>query len=280
MSVLDDPLVAHETVLERAPRRGRARSLGRTILVFWLPPILTFAALIGLWHLATIAFGWQEFLVPNPVDVSRALWDARGELPDHTLATFLETLEGYGLAIAVGIPLAIVIAYSRLLERTIYPVLLAINAVPKIAIAPILVLWMGFGAGPKIVMVFLVCFFPIVLATATGLQATPPEFSELVRSLSANHLQMFWKVRFPSALPHVFVGLKVAISLAVIGAVIAEFVGASEGLGYLIVFSQGQAQTSLAFGAIVVLGAMSIALFYALVAVERLIVPWARHDSR
>ena len=280
MSVLDDPLVAHETALERAPRRGRGRSLGRTILVAWLPPILTFAGLVGLWHLATIAFGWQEFLVPNPVDVSRALWDARGELPDHTLATFLETLEGYALAIGVGVPLAVLIAYSRLLERTIYPVLLAINAVPKIAIAPILVLWMGFGAGPKIVMVFLVCFFPIVLATATGLQATPPEFSELVRSLSANHFQMFWKVRFPAALPHVFVGLKVAISLAVIGAVIAEFVGASKGLGYVIVFSQGQAQTSLAFGAIVVLGAMSIGLFYALVAVERLVVPWARHDAR
>jgi NitT/TauT family transport system permease protein len=279
--ITDDPLAAQEVILETTAvrRRRQARGAARAVL-FWIPPLLTFALLIALWHLATIAFGWEKFIVPTPPDVAHALWDARDQLPSHVWATLLETLEGYALAIAVGVPLAVAIAYSRILERSIYPVLVAVNAVPKIAIAPILILWMGFGAGPKIVMVFLICFFPIVLSTATGLQSTPPELSELIRSLSASHFQMFWKVRFPAALPQIFVGLKVAITLAVIGAVIGEFVGASEGLGYVIIFSQGQAQTPLAFGAIVLLSVLSIALFYSVVAVERLLIPWAQYEQR
>jgi NitT/TauT family transport system permease protein len=159
-------------------------------------------------------------------------------------------------------------------------VILTINAVPKVAIAPILVIWLGFGQGPKVAMVFLICFFPIVLSTATGLATTPPDLAELVRSLSASRMQEFVKVRFPAALPHVFVGLKVAISLAVIGAVIGEFVGASRGLGYIIIASGGNANTSLAFAAIVLLAVMSIGLFYAIVAIERLVIPWARYENR
>jgi NitT/TauT family transport system permease protein len=139
---------------------------------------------------------------------------------------------------------------------------------------------MGFGAGPKIVMVFLICFFPIVISAAAGLASTPPELRELIRSLSASPLQTFVKVRFPASLPQVFVGLKVAISLAVIGAVIGEFVGASSGLGFVIQNAQGNANTSIAFASMVLLAAMSIVLFSALVALERLLVPWARHEGR
>ena len=173
------------------------------------------------------------------------------------------------------------IASSRLLERTIYPVLLGLNAVPKIAIAPILVLWMGFGYGPKIVVTFLLCIFPIVISTATGLKSTPPELVELVAvARRVSRLELFRRVRFPSALPHVFVGLKVAISLAVIGAVIGEFVGAEAGLGHVIIASGSNVDTSLAFGAMVLLGVLSVALFYALVGLERLLVPWARYEER
>jgi NitT/TauT family transport system permease protein len=142
------------------------------------------------------------------------------------------------------------------------------------------VIWMGFGAGPKIAMVVLICFFPIVISTATGLKSTPVEFVDLVRSLAASPLQQFIKVRFPAALPFVFVGLKVAISLAVIGAVVGEFVGATKGLGYVIVASGQNANTSLAFAAIVLLSLMSIVLFYALVIAERLLVPWAGQDQQ
>jgi NitT/TauT family transport system permease protein len=138
---------------------------------------------------------------------------------------------------------------------------------------------MGFGAGPKIAMVVLICFFPIVISTATGLKSTPVEFVDLARSLSASQLQQFVKVRFPAALPYVFVGLKVAITLAVIGSVVGEFVGATEGLGYVIVASGQNANTSLAFAAIVLLSLLSIVLFYALVLAERLLVPWAAREQ-
>ncbi len=240
-------------------------------------PLVTLAALLALWHLATIAFDWPEWLVPTPGDVAHALWDYRSLLPRQTWVTLWESLAGFGLASVIGIPLAVLIASSRLLERTVYPVLLGLNAVPKIAIAPILILWMGFGAGPKILVSFLLCVFPVVIAAATGLKQTPPEHLELARSLCASRWETFRRVRFPDALPEIFIGLKVAISLAVIGAVIGEFVGSSEGLGWVIVNSGSNVNTSLAFAAMALLAALSVALFYVLVALERLLVPWAWH---
>jgi NitT/TauT family transport system permease protein len=269
MTVVADP--AAEPRLRRPPLRTAAGVL---------LPLATLALLVVLWELATRLFDWPIWLVPGPGDVAAALLDNRSLLPHHFRVTLVETLGGFALAIAIGIPLAMAIASSRLLERTIYPVLLGLNAVPKIAIAPILVLWMGFGYGPKIVVTFLLCIFPIVISTATGLKSTPPELVELVRSLDASSLELFRRVRFPYALPHVFVGLKVAISLAVIGAVIGEFVGAEAGLGHVIIASGSNIDTSLAFGAMVLLGVLSVGLFYALVGLERLLVPWARYEER
>ena len=245
--------------------------------VRWLGPLATFVALVVLWDVATRVFDWEPWLVPPPADVAEALWDYRALLPEHTWVTVWESLAGFALAIAVGIPLGGLIAYSRLMELTVYPILLGLNAVPKIAIAPILILWMGFGPGPKILVAFLLCVFPIVIATATGLKQTPVELVELARSLCASEWQTFRRFRFPSALPEIFIGLKVAISLAVIGAVIGEFVGASEGLGWVIVNSGANVNTSLAFAAMAILAAVSVVLFYAIALVERLIVPWARH---
>lgn len=243
----------------------------------WLAPVATFVALVVLWDVATRVFDWEPWLVPPPGDVAQALWDYRELLPEHTWVTVWESLAGFALAIAIGIPVGGLIAYSRLMEVTVYPILLGLNAVPKIAIAPILILWMGFGAGPKILVAFLLCVFPIVIATATGLKQTPAELVELARSLCASEWQTFRRFRFPSALPEIFIGLKVAISLAVIGAVIGEFVGASEGLGWVIVNSGANVNTSLAFAAMAILAFVSIVLFYAIALVERLVVPWARH---
>jgi NitT/TauT family transport system permease protein len=267
------------TAVETSPTPTRRRYVVRGV-AGWLLPLATLALLIVAWHVATRIFDWPRWLVPSPVDVWNALREEREILPGHFGRTLYETLAGFGLAILGGIPLAVAIAYSRFLERTIYPVLLALNAVPKIAIAPILILWMGFGVGPKVVVTLLLCIFPIVISTAAGLKSTPPELVELVRSLDASPLQSFVKLRFPASLPHVFVGLKVAISLAVIGAVIGEFVGAEKGLGYVIIASGGNVNTSLAFAAMVLLALMSIVLFYALVALERLLVPWARYEEQ
>lgn len=243
----------------------------------WLAPAATFVVLVLLWDVATRVFAWEPWLVPPPGDVAQALWDYRRLLPEHTWVTVWESVAGFLLAIAVGIPLGSLIAYSRLMELTVYPILLGLNAVPKIAIAPILILWMGFGPGPKILVAFLLCVFPIVIATATGLKQTPAELVELARSLCASEWQTFRRFRFPSALPEIFIGLKVAISLAVIGAVIGEFVGASEGLGWVIVNSGANVNTSLAFAAMAILALVSVVLFYGIALVERLVVPWARH---
>jgi NitT/TauT family transport system permease protein len=262
--------------LEGRARRSRRRAYARTALR-WIAPTVTFFLLLVLWGAATRIFDWPIWLVPTPLDVAEALWEQRSLLPRQFWVTLLETLGGFGLAVAIGIPIAIAIAVSPILELTIYPILLALNAVPKIAIAPILVLWMGFGYGPKIVVALLLCIFPIVIGTATGLKSTPPELVELARSLTANRRQMFLKIRFPAAMPQIFVGLKVAISLAVIGAVIGEFVGSSEGLGWVILNTQSNLDTPLAFASMALLAVMSIALFYALVALERLLVPWAEH---
>jgi NitT/TauT family transport system permease protein len=240
-----------------------------------LLPTLTLVALIGLWWLATIVFDWPSYLVPTPLEVWDAIVDRWSFLWSNFRTTLGEALLGFVLAIAIAVPLAVVITYSRLLELTLYPALVALNAVPKIAIAPLLVIWMGFGIGPKVVMVVLICFFPIVISATTGLKATPAEIVELSRSLSSSTLQEFVRFRFPWSLPYLFVGLKVAIMLAVIGAVVGEFVGATKGLGYVIVASGQTADTTLAFAAIVLLSVMSILLFYALVLVQRLVVPWS-----
>jgi NitT/TauT family transport system permease protein len=196
---------------------------------------LTFLALLALWELLVRGFNIPGWLLPAPSALALAEW--RGELVRHSLVTLYETLLGFVLSIAISIPLAVAVVHSAILRNTIYPILLAFQSVPKVAIAPCSCLWIGFGTLPKIVVVFLVCFFPIIVATATGLSAVPARLMEVIRSLSASTTQTFIKVRFPTAMPYIFVGLKVAITLAVIGAVIGEFVGSADGLGYLILVS-------------------------------------------
>ena len=157
-----------------------------------------------------------------------------------------------------------------------FPLLVIAQSVPKVAIAPVLLITLGYGELPKIIIVFLVCFFPIVVSTAAGLESAPKEVLDLARSMSATTFDAFRKVRFPSAMPQIFVGLKVAVILAVIGAIIGEFVGSDRGLGYLILISMSQAETPLAFGAIAVLAILSILLFYGVELLERILVPWAQ----
>jgi NitT/TauT family transport system permease protein len=239
-------------------------------------PIVGVAGVVALWWLVAVVFRIQTLLLPTPADVVGAFARLPGHLLRQTWVTLVETLEGFALALVAGLLIALALASSRVLARMFYPLLVAANAIPKLAIAPLLVVWLGFGRFPKVVMVFLVCFFPIVIATATGLTSTPTELAELFKSLSASPRQAFLKVRFPGALPHIFVGLKVAVGLAVIGATIAEFVGAEGGLGFVIIQAGSNADTPLAFAALSLLGIMSIVLFYAIVGVERLLLPWAR----
>jgi NitT/TauT family transport system permease protein len=235
----------------------------------------TLVALVILWEVLVRHFQVPAWLLPSPSLIGQAMVEWRSELVGHSIVTLYETLVGFALAIAISIPLAVAVVYSRFLQNTIYPILLALQSMPKVAIAPLLALWIGFGTLPKIVVVFLVCFFPIIVATTSGLTAVPTSLMDLIRSLSASPLQTFVKIRFPTAMPHIFVGLKIAITFAVIGAVIGEFVGSESGLGYLILVSTSQSRTPLAFGSLVLLTIMSIVLYYAIALIERIAVPWA-----
>lgn len=248
-------------------RQARARAVGL--------PLLALLLMVGLWWAATTVFAVPTYLVPGPDLVLDKLVGLSDYLLEQTLVTLGETVLGFALSIVIGVLVAVAITRFELLGQMIYPLLLAVNAVPKVAVAPILVVWLGFDLAPKVVMVVLLCFFPIVLSTVAGLRATPPELVELSRSLDAGPVKEFVKVRFPWALPQIFVGLKTAISLAVIGAVISEFVGSSSGLGYVIVQSGASADTALAFAAIVLLAIISIVLFYAIQWVEKRLLPWS-----
>nr|WP_202886838.1 ABC transporter permease [Kribbella sandramycini] len=241
-------------------------------------PVIGLIGAIALWWLAVIAFSIPEYLLPTPKDVTLTFFEQPAYLLEQLWVSFLETVEGFLLSIVVGVPIALLIVRSVLLERLVYPLLLMLNSIPKIAVAPLLVIWFGFGQGPKVLMVLLVCFFPVVISTAQGMKSTPAELVELMRSLNASRTQEFFKLRLRFALPQIFTGLKVAISLAVIGSVIAEFVGATEGLGYVITQSGASADTSLAFAGITLLSLMSIVLFYGLVWLEHLLVPWAEEN--
>ncbi|MGH7240689.1 MAG: ABC transporter permease [Candidatus Saccharimonadales bacterium] len=238
------------------------------------PAAVALAGLVVLWEIVCDIFKIPIWLLPPPSRVAMAIWEFRAILPIHFLATLYEIIGGFALAVLSGIPLAIIIVYSPFLRRVIYPLLLMVQSVPKVAIAPLLLLWVGYGLESNMIVAATVAFFPIVINTASGLESVDAELLELTQSLDAGTLRVFWRVRLPWALPYIFSSFKIAITLAVIGAIVAEFVGADKGLGYLILTSSGQMQISLMFGVLFILSVLGIICFYAVCWAERLACPW------
>ncbi|RPH76768.1 MAG: ABC transporter permease [Candidatus Rokuibacteriota bacterium] len=239
--------------------------------------VLPVGVLVGtlvVWELVWRVFDIPRFVVPLPSGILVEGWQWRGYLAYHAWVTLYETLGGFALSIAVGTPIAVMLVYSATLKQALYPLLVVTQAIPKVAIAPVLLLLLGAGEVSKIVIAFLVAFFPIVVDTATGLAATPPELLDLSRSYRASAAKTFVKVRFPMALPFFFSGLKVAVTLAVIGAVVGEFVGSDKGLGYVIVSATSYWRSNLAFAAMLLLAAMAVGLFALVELCERLVCPW------
>jgi len=239
-------------------------------------PTLGVIVAIGLWWLACVLFHLDPFFVPSPADVVGKFLTIPRYLLDQTWVTVQRVLIGFAIAVTAGLVIAVLLAASRTVERMAMPVLAAVNAIPKVAIAPLLLVWLGFGDQPKIVMVVLVSFFPVIVSTMAGLSSTPADLRELARSLKATWWQTFVKVRLTWALPQVFVGLKVATPLAIIGAVIGEVVNPDHGLGSVIAGSSASSDTALAFVALVLLAVIGVVLFYLVAGVERLVIPWAR----
>src|SRR5580692_12822550 len=188
-------------------------------------PLIGIAAILLAWQFYTHVFAINRIVLPSPLDILDASLTHWKDLLRESWPTFLESVLGFLLAVIVGIPFAVCVASSRVLNLTLYPILIATQSIPKVAVAPIILVWFGLGMQSKLVIAFLVAFFPIVVDTAAGIQATPAGLVELARSLRASPLQIFLKIQFPAALPFIFAGAKVAVTLAVIGAVIGEFVG-------------------------------------------------------
>jgi len=243
-----------------------------------LPPFIAMLLLVGAWELyADLVLGQSAGggrLLPAPSRIVVALVSSAGVLAPHTWQTLLETAVGFGIALVVGFGFAVIIDMSDLLKRAIYPLLVVSQTIPLLALAPLLVLWFGFGMLPKVLIVALVCFFPIVVAGVDGFRQTDPELVKLFRTFGASKWKIFRMVRLPGALPSLFSGIRIAVTYSVTGAIWGEYVGAWLGLGIFMQNAQHAFQTSLVFATIIVIAALSVALFLLVSLVERLVIPW------
>lgn len=252
----------------------------RTAFSIWLGPFLLLAGLVGAWEMWVQLSHIPRWQLPAPSAIVVELVTSRALLWDNTLVTIQEVVFGFLAALITSLLLAVGIAYSRLLERSIYPLVIASQTIPIIAIAPLLLIWVGYGIAPKIIVVALISFFPICVNAVDGLKSVDPDMVRMMRTLGASRWQLFTKLQVPSALPRTFSGIKIGVAVSVIGAVIGEWVGASAGLGYLMTYSQPLFLTARVFAAIVVLSAMGIALFLLASLAERLALPWYHTEKQ
>lgn len=236
--------------------------------------ILFVVGFLLFWELAVIVFRIPRYILPSLSSIIRQFIRNFDLIWEYTLITGYETLVGFVIAVAIGVPLAMLTAFSRLLRQTFYPFAVALEMVPKIAFAPLFVTWFGFGFIPKMIIVFLVCFFPILLNGILGFTSLSQEMVYFSRSTGASQLRMFWKIRLPAALPELFVGLKGAAVNATVGATISEWIGGDAGLGYYIQIATGQLRMDLAFAIIFMLTALGLLLFYIVQLVEKRMIPW------
>jgi NitT/TauT family transport system permease protein len=239
-----------------------------------LTPYLVVAALLAVWTGAVAYFNIPDYLLPAPQDIVLRIIKEWPLLASNGAYTLLSVLLGFLASILIGVPMAFLIVVNRTVERAAMPFLVMSQTIPKVAIAPILIVWLGFGLLPKIAIVFLISFFPIVVSTVAGLKSVESDMIDLVRSMGAGTARIMLRVRAPTALPQMFAGLKIAICLAVVGAIVGEFVGSNSGLGYLLLTATGSLDGTLVWAALFVLIAMGIALFAIVAQLERWAIPW------
>lgn len=239
-----------------------------------LRPLWLIVMLIVLWDVTIRVLGIQPYLVPNPLSVVKTLGKDWSMLWRESLPTLYATLGGFAASVIVGVPIAMWIAYSRLVESFVYPLLVFSQSIPKVAIAPLFVVWFGFGVVPKVIAAFLLGFFPVVVATVQGFKSIDADVIDLARSMGAGPIKVFAKFRLPQALPAIFSGLKVSVTLAVVGAVVGEFVGSNSGLGYVLQKANGTFDLPLMFAALFLLSMIGVLLFLVIELVERWLMPW------
>jgi len=245
----------------------------------WLPPALILLALLAGWEVAVRLAETPRWMLPPPSAVAASLRDDRDLLLSNGWVTLQEVLLGFGLALLAGVLTGIAIDSSRVLERAIYPLIIGSQTIPMVALAPLLLIWFGYGLLPRVLVTALVSFFPIAVNTVDGLRAADGETLSMLRSFGASPRQRFRLVKVPAALPQLFTGARIAIAFSVIGAVFGELVGASAGLGYLMERSGAQFQTERVFAAITLLALMAVSLFALVTLLERLLLPWRRYTT-
>jgi NitT/TauT family transport system permease protein len=271
------------SVAEPSPlltKHKRSKNMRRAIRIGWnlLPP-LTFVAIVGLWAIAIPIFKIPPYLLPGPGGVFvRLITDFR-QLWDNSLITITEILFGFGLTLVTAIPLGLVIALSLVAKQIVYPPLMLMQLVPKIAVAPLFLVWLGFGMESKVLLTLLMTFFPLLLASISGFQILDTRLLYLTKSMGASSWQTFRFLRFPAALPVIFSGIKTSATIAATAAIVAEFVGANKGLGYVLLRSTSTMDIELTFAVLVVLTLIGIAINYVVEFVEWVMTPWQRASN-
>jgi NitT/TauT family transport system permease protein len=267
----DAPLTIEEVEAQVQDRRARHRSNARISAIVY--PVLTVIGTLVAWEVGVRMFGVPAYLLPAPSKIVVSCVDNAGLLLKHGWVTTIEIVLGFLLSIVVGVPLALGIFMWPAFSRSVLPLLVSSQAMPKVAIAPLMLVWFGFGLLPKVLVAFLIAFFPIVISTVVGLASIEPEKIHLARSMGLGATATFFKIRLPSALPSIFGGLKISITLAVVGAVVGEFVGGDAGLGYLLMTANGSMDTTLLFAGLIALTVQGVVLYLLVEWAERLAIP-------
>lgn len=241
-----------------------------------LPAVALVAAILVAWEIGVVVSGVSPIVLPAPSRVARALWEFREDALRHSLTTLTEAVVGFAVAVALAVGAAVAMDRVEAVRRALYPVLVSSQTIPIVAIAPLLVIWFGFGLLPKVLIIVLVTFFPIVVSLLDAFAATPADATDLLETLGATRRQTFRLLRWPAALPALFTGLRIAVPYAIIGAVFGEYVGAVDGLGIWMQVSQNAFRTDLVFGAILIVTVLSVVCFVLVGVAERLLIPWHR----
>ncbi|MEZ0601170.1 ABC transporter permease [Paraburkholderia sp. IW21] len=260
-------------------------TLKKTLNSQWLRPVLLIVILLVAWDLVIRIFKIPPYLVPTPVAIFEEIGRQWPMLLQESAPTLYATLGGFALSVLIGVPIAMLVAYSPLIESYLYPLVVFSQSIPKVAIAPLFVVWFGFGLFPRILVAFLLGFFPVVVSTVLGFKSVEKDLIDLARSMGSSPLKLFFKISLPHALPSIFSAMKVSITLAVVGAVVGEFVGAGSGLGYVLQRANGNFDQPLIFSALVVLSVIGALLFVVIDMLERFAIPWhssqrSRHQAR
>jgi NitT/TauT family transport system permease protein len=258
-------------VAARTDRPGRGIA---AMLAAKLTPFAGILVFLAVWQAAVAILKVPAYLLPPPTEIFRTFFSELPRILHHGWFTTYEMLLGYGLAVIIALPLAIAITSSSRFDRFVMPTMLFFQVVPKVAIAPLFLVWFGVGTTPKVLIAFLISFFPIVIDAAVGLRSMSSEMNDLARSMGASRMQVFTQFRLPTSLPYLFSGLKVAATLAVAGAVVGEFVGADRGLGYLLMVTGTNLETAMVFATLVALTIIGLVFFYAVEFLEQLLIPW------